>query len=60
MQNTYLFIQNNLALIHNLEAQIVLLSYIIIERTQGTLSSNNVTNPKEHVKTNVIEKWEDN
>jgi hypothetical protein len=60
MPNTYLFIQNNLAFIHNLETQIVQLSYIIMERTQGTLSSKNVTNPKEHVKANIIEKWEDN
>ena len=43
-------IQNNLASICTLEVQIGQLSSMLIERTAGTLPSNIVTNPKEHVK----------
>jgi hypothetical protein len=48
MQNINLAIQNNLALIHNVEAQIIHHSHILTKRTQGTLPSN--INTKKHVK----------
>ena len=50
MQKTDMAIQNNSALIRNLEVQIDQLSSMLIERTVGTLSSNTVTNPKDHAK----------
>ena len=50
MQKTDMAIQNNSALIRNLEVQIDQLSSMLTERTIGTLPSNTVTNPKEHVK----------
>lgn len=37
MQNINLAIQNNLALTHNVEAQIIHHSHILTKRTQGTL-----------------------
>ena len=43
-------IQNNSASIRNLEVQIGQLLSMLTERTVGTLPSNIVTNPKEHVK----------
>lgn len=50
MQNINLAIQNNLALIHNAEAQIIHHSHILTKRTQGTLPSNTIINTKKHVK----------
>ena len=50
IQKTDVVIQNNSALIRNLEVQIGHLSSMLTERTVGTLPSNTVTNPKEHVK----------
>ncbi|XP_065636347.1 uncharacterized protein LOC136070386 [Quercus suber] len=50
MQKTDVAIQNHSASIHNLEVQIGQLSSMLTERTAGTLPSNTVTNPKEHVK----------
>ena len=43
-------IQNNSTSIRNHEVQIDQLSSMLTERTVGTLPSNTVTNPKEHVK----------
>ena len=43
-------IQNNSASICNLEVQIGQLLSMLTERTVGTLPSNTITNPKEHVK----------
>ena len=50
MQKTNVVIQNNSASIRNLEVQNDQLSSMLTERTIGTLPSNTVTNPKEHVK----------
>ncbi|XP_023892547.2 uncharacterized protein LOC112004530 [Quercus suber] len=50
MQKTDVAIQNNSVSICNLEVQIGQLSSMLTERTTGTLPSNTVTNPKEHVK----------
>ncbi|XP_065617702.1 uncharacterized protein LOC136062520 [Quercus suber] len=50
LQKTDVAIQNNSTSIHNLEVQIGQLSSMLTERTAGTLPSNTVTNPKEHVK----------
>ncbi|XP_075640377.1 uncharacterized protein LOC142612142 [Castanea sativa] len=50
MNKTDVAIQNNSASIRNLEVQIGQLSSMLTERTAGTLPSNTVTNPKEHVK----------
>ena len=50
MQKTNVVIQKNSASIHNFEVQIGQLSSMLKERTAGTLPSNTVTNPKEHVK----------
>nr|XP_023894290.1 uncharacterized protein LOC112006229 [Quercus suber] len=49
-QKTDEAIQNNSASIRNLKVQIGQLSSMLTERTTGTLPSNTVTNPKEHVK----------
>jgi len=43
-------IQNILALICNLKDQIGQLSTILLKRISQTLSSNTITNPKQHVK----------
>jgi len=43
-------IQNILALICNLKDQIGQLSTILLKRIAQTLSSNTITNPKQHVK----------
>ena len=50
IQKIDVVIQNNSASIYNLEVQIGQLSSMLIERTVGTLSSNTVTNPKDHAK----------
>nr|XP_023870464.1 uncharacterized protein LOC111983048 [Quercus suber] len=50
MQKIDVAIQNNSASIRNLEVQIGQLSSMLTERTTGTLPSNTITNPKEHVK----------
>ena len=50
IQKTDVAIQNNSTTIRNLEVQIGQLSSMLTERTVGTLPSNIVTNPKEHVK----------
>ena len=50
IQKTDVVIQNNSASIRNLEVQIGQLLSMLTERTVGTLPSNTITNPKEHVK----------
>ena len=50
IQKTDVVIQNNSASICNLEVQIGQLSSMLTERPAGTLPSNTITNPKEHVK----------
>ena len=50
IQKTGMAIQNNSTSIRNHEVQIDQLSSMLIKRIAGTLPSNTVTNPKEHVK----------
>ena len=50
IQKTNVAFQNNSASIRNLKVQIGQLSSMLTKRTVGTLPSNTVTNPKEHVK----------